>query len=62
MRPSRAFGVNHHNNFSAQKTETNEARLAVVLPLVLTGNSEVVPNCIASNEIEPVILDVQLAL
>jgi hypothetical protein len=29
------------------------------LPLVLAGHREVVPDCIAFNEVKPVILDVQ---
>lgn len=62
MRPSRAFDVNHHNHFAAKNTEANEASLAIVLSYVFTGDSEVVPNCIASGEVKPVVLDVQLAL
>ena len=53
MRPSRAFGVNHHNHFSSQQAETDEARFAIVLSYVFTRDSEVVPNCIASGEVKP---------
>jgi hypothetical protein len=62
VRPFRAFGVNHHNHIGLKKTETNQALFAVVLLFVFTGYCEVAPNCIASNEVKPVILDVQLAL
>jgi len=62
VRPFRAFGVNHHNHICFKKTEANQAFFAVVLPFVLAGHSEVVSDCIASNEVKPVILDVQLAL
>jgi hypothetical protein len=56
------FGVNHHNHISLKKTKANQALFAVDLPFVFAGHSEVVPDCIASNEVKPVILDVQLAL
>jgi len=62
VRPSRAFRVNHHNHFSSQQAETDEARFTIVLSYVFTRDSEVVPNCIASGEVKPVVLDVQLAL
>ena len=62
MRPSRAFRVNHHNHFSSQQAETDEARFTIVLSYVFTRDSEVVPNCIASGEVKVVVLDVQLAL
>ena len=62
MRPSRAFGVNHHNHFSSQQAKTDEACFAIVLSYVFTRDSEVVPNCIAPGEVKPVVLDVQLAL
>jgi len=60
--PFRTFGVNHHNHIDLKKTEANQALLSVVLPFALSGHGEVIPNCIASNEVKPVILDVQLAL
>ena len=62
VRPFRALGVNHHNHIGLKKTEANKALFAVVLPFVFTGHCEVVPDRIASNEVKPVILDVQLAL
>ena len=62
MRPLRALGVNHHNHIGLKKTEANQALFAIVLPLVFAGHREVVPDCIASNEVKVVILDVQLAL
>ena len=62
MRPSRAFGVNHHNHFSSQQAETDEAHFAIVLSYVFTRDSEMVSNCFASGEVKPVVLDVQLAL
>jgi len=45
-----------------EKTKANQALFTIVLPFVFAGHREVVPNCIASNEVKPVILDVQLAL
>jgi len=59
--PFRTFGVNHHNHIYLKKTEATQALLSVVLPLVFSGHGEVVRNCIASNEVKPVLLDVQLA-
>lgn len=35
-----------------QKTKTNQALIAVVLPFVLAGHCEVVSNCIAFNEVK----------
>ncbi len=62
VRPFRTLGVNHHNHICLKKTEANQALFAIVLPLVLAGHREVVPYCIASNEVKPVMLDVELAL
>jgi hypothetical protein len=62
VRPFRAFGVDHHNHICVKKTEANQALFAIVLPFILAGHSEVIPDNIASNEVKPVILDVQLAL
>ena len=62
VRPSWALCVNHHNNICLKKTKADQAFFAIGLPLVLTGHSEVIPNCIASNEIKPMVLDVELAL
>ena len=62
MRSFRAFRIDHHNHFAVQDAETDLARFAIDLSDVLTGNREVVPNCIASGEVEPVLLDVELAL
>jgi hypothetical protein len=57
VRLFRAFGVNHHNHIGLKKTEANQALLAVVLPFVFAGHCKVVPDCIASNEVKPVIPD-----
>jgi hypothetical protein len=62
VRPLRALGVSHQNHICLKKTEANQALFTVVLPFVLAGHCEVVPDCIASNKVKPVILDVQLAL
>jgi hypothetical protein len=62
VRPFRALGVDHHSHICLKKTETDKVLFAIVLPFVLSGHCEVVPYCIASNEVKPVILDVQLAL
>ena len=56
-----SLGVNHHNHVSGQKAKADQTLLAVVLPLVLARDAEVIPNCIASDEVKSVILDVQLA-
>ena len=45
-----------------EKTKANQALFTIVLPFVFAGHREVVPDCIASNEVKPVIFDVQLAL
>ena len=60
--PFRAFCVNHHNHISLKKAKANQALFTIVLPFVFAGHREVVPDCIASNEVKAVILDVQLAL
>jgi hypothetical protein len=60
--PFRAFCVNHHNYMGLEKTKANQALFTIVLPFVFAGHCEVVPDCIASNEVKPVLLDVQLAL
>jgi hypothetical protein len=52
----RVFGVNHHNHFSLKKTKANQALFAIVLPLALSSHREMVPHCIASNEVKPVLL------
>src|ERR1035437_2831624 len=62
VRPSRAFRVNHHNHFASQTAKADLARFAIIFSFVFTRNGEVVPNCIASGEVQPVLLDVQLAL
>ena len=62
VEPFQVFGVNHHNYLGLQKTEANQAHFAVVLSFVFAGHCKAVPNCIASNEIKPVILDVLVAL
>src|ERR1035437_5333719 len=38
------------------------ASFVIVLSYVFTRDGEVVPDCIASNEVKPVISDIQLAL
>ena len=55
-------GGNHHDHNSRQQAKTGEASFAIVLSYVFTRDSEVVPNCIASGEVKPVVLDVQLSL
>ena len=60
--PFRAFCVNHHNHISLKKTKANQALFTIVLSFVFAGHCDVVPNCIASNEVKPVVFDVQLAL
>jgi hypothetical protein len=62
VRPLRAFGVIQYNHICLKKTEANQALFAVDLPFVFAGHGEVVPDCIASNEVKPVIFDVQRAL
>ena len=62
MRPSRALCVNHYNHFASQQAKADLARFALILPLVFTRDGEVVPNCIASGEVQPMILDVQFPL
>src|SRR6266568_1098053 len=62
VRPFRAFRIDHHNHFAVHDAETDLARVAIDFSDVLTGNREVVPNCIASGEVQPVLLDVELAL
>src|ERR1035437_7633296 len=52
VRPTRAFRVNHHNHFSSQQAETNKACFAIILSYVFTRDGEVVPDCIASNEVK----------
>lgn len=61
VRPFRALRVNHCNHICLKKTEANQAFIAIVLPFVFTGHGEVVPDCLSSNEVKLVILDVQLA-
>ena len=60
--PFRAFCVNHHNHISLKKAKANQALFTIVLPFVFAGHCEVVPDCVAPNEVKPVILDVQLTL
>ena len=54
--------VNHHNHSSRRKTEKHQTLYAVLLAFVFACHCEVVPDCITSNKVKPVSLDVQLAL
>lgn len=62
MRAFRTLRVDKHNHFAGQEAETDLARFAVVLAYVFTRDGEVVPYCIASGEVQPMLLDVELAL
>jgi hypothetical protein len=62
VRPFQALGVNHHDHFAGQQPEADLPGLAVVLSPIFTCDSEVIPNCVASCEVQAVVLDVLLAL
>jgi hypothetical protein len=62
VRPSQAIRVNQYDHFAGQQPEADLPGLAVVLPPIFTCDSEVIPNCVASREVQAVVLDVLLAL
>ena len=62
MRSQWTLRVNQHYHFIVQQAEAHQAFFPVVLPLVFSCDSEVIPNCITSFKIETVTFDVQAAL
>lgn len=62
VRPSWALRIDHYNHFTHQPAETDLASFAIVLPPIFTGDSEIVPYCIAVDEVQAVVLDVLLSL
>jgi hypothetical protein len=62
VRTLRALGVNQNNHISRKNSKANQAFFAVILPFIFASYCEVVPDCIASNEIEAVLIYVEPAL
>ena len=58
MGTSTTFGVHQHSHRAFQSPEGDQTLLAVSLTDVFTRDREVVPNGLAPDEIEPVILDI----
>lgn len=57
-----AIDIHQHNHRAAEKAESNQAPLAVILADVFARDREVVPYGIGLGEIELVALDVAQAL
>jgi len=62
VRTLRALGVNQNNHISRKNSKANQAFFAVILPFIFASYCEVVPDCIASSEVKPMLIEVQLAL
>jgi hypothetical protein len=61
-----AFGVNLDNDLGVQQAQADLARFVAILPVclprVFTRAGEVVPICIASDEVQTLVSEGQLAL
>ena len=55
MQPLMALRVDHHHHFIVEYSEADLAQLTIIFAPVLTGYSEVIPNGVASGEVESVI-------
>lgn len=62
MRAGAAFGMHHHDRITVQDTEGDQALFAVSVANIFARDREVVPNGLATGEIEAVILDISPAL
>ena len=62
MRPFRRLDVHHQNHICLEESDANQTLFAVVLPFVLAGHFEVVPDCITSNKVKSMIFDAHCAL
>ncbi len=57
-----ALGMHHNDGITSQNTEGDQALFAVSLTNIFARDREIVPNCLATDEIVAVILDVSPAL
>lgn len=56
-----AFGMHHYDRITLQQPEGDQTLFAIGIANILARDREVVPNSVAVDEIEAVILDVSPA-
>ena len=57
-----AFGMHHNDRITIQNAEGDQALFAISVANIFARDREVVPNDLATDEVEAVVLDVSPAL